>query len=94
MFNRLIETRLDYGFDTDVQQALQNRWEQTEWPDEHKKEKAREAMTYLARAFYHLQQLKTVEIIRAMFLLPLEVKRRNSLIELSKQEIEAERFFW
>jgi len=55
MFNRLIETRLDYGFDTDVQQALQNRWEQTEWPDEHKKEKAREAMTYLARAFYHLQ---------------------------------------
>jgi hypothetical protein len=39
-------------------------------------------MILLAKAFYHLSHLKTVDIIRAMFVLPLEVKKRNSIIDL------------
>ena len=51
-------------------------------------------MKMLASAFGYLSQLKTVEIIKAMFVLPLELKKQKSLVTLRQQEIDAERFFW
>ena len=51
-------------------------------------------MKMFATAFGFLSELKTVEIIRAMFVLPLELKKQRSIIDLKYQEIEAERFFW
>jgi len=51
-------------------------------------------MKMLARSFSYLSELKTVDIIKAMFVLPLEVRKQKSIIELQQQEIDAERFFW
>ena len=51
-------------------------------------------LTLAARAFKHMESLKTADIIKAMFILPLEVKRQQQVIELGKTEIKVETFFW
>lgn len=39
-------------------------------------EGASQSINLVSRAFKHLEQLKTAEIIKAMFILPLEVQKQ------------------
>ena len=48
----------------------------------------------LCRAFGSLQTMRTVELIKAMFILPLEQKRIAANVAVLQDEIEAEQFFW
>ena len=52
------------------------------------------AIEYVARAFNALETIKTSEILKALFIVPLEVKRQQSLLKLQQDEVDAERFFW
>jgi hypothetical protein len=38
----------------------------------------------VARAFKHMESLKTADIIRAMFIMPLEVRRKSEHIQIVK----------
>ena len=85
----LVQTRVD----EQLRDALTNGVCQR-LPDEAKQRECLRHVHVLAASFSHLESLKTAEVIKAMFVLPLELKRQQNEIKVQTQSIDVERFFW